>query len=286
MGTRPIRILFALFVPCWAAYGQLPGVSYAISGHIRNAQGQAISNVKVALNTGTSVQTDTAGFYLLAVSANFTGSITPSFSDYTFAPTSRSYTSVLADQSNQDFTGTSTTTTPALTIAGGPLTFTYQIGSAIPASQTFAASISSGNASFSASSSAPTWLQVSPATGTLGTSATTFTVSVTPTALVPNTYSGSITISAPNTSNGVASIGVSLVVSNVPPTPSLVVNGGPLSFNYQNGSSSPPAQTISILTSTGSLNWTATSNESWLQANPLSGTATVTEKGLLSCAAM
>src|SRR5579872_2022774 len=106
MHRRAIRLLLFVLMACCHASGQLPGVSYAISGHIRNSQGQPIANVNVAPSTGNSTQTDGTGFYLLAVSNNFSGSITPSLSGYTFSPSSRPYSAVSADQSNQDFTGT------------------------------------------------------------------------------------------------------------------------------------------------------------------------------------
>src|SRR2546426_873685 len=85
--------------------------------------------------------------------------------------------------------------TVTLTVSGGPLTFNYQIGSTVPGAQVLNASVSTGTASFAATPNA-SWLQVSPTSGTLGTSATSLSVSINPAGLSPTTYNGTITITS------------------------------------------------------------------------------------------
>ena len=56
------------------------------------------------------------------------------------------------------------------------------------------------------------------------------------------------------------------------PAPVLAVSGTALSFSGTAGGSNPAAQTVSISNSgTGTLNWAASSNQSWLTVSPASG---------------
>ena len=84
----------------------------------------------------------------------------------------------------------------SLSVTGGPLTFSFQIGSSVPAAQRLFVSVTSGTATFTASSSAASWLQVSPSGGTLSTISQTLTVTVSPGGLAANTYVGTIIITA------------------------------------------------------------------------------------------
>src|ERR1017187_8297485 len=104
-------------------------------------------------------------------------------------------------------------TSTLLSVTGGPLTFNYQIGSSLPGAQNLYASVSSGTASFTASSN-QSWLQVNPAGGTLATGATALSVSINPAGLSAGPYFGSITINAPNASNGSQNVIVTLTVTN------------------------------------------------------------------------
>src|SRR4051794_41038821 len=122
----------------WASqlHAQLPGVSYVISGRIATSSGQPVPGVSVGRTSGTPAVSDASGRYILGVPSNFSGTITPTLSGYTFSPSSYSYSSISADQANQDFTATATASMPILSVVGGPLSFTYQVGSAAPNSQT------------------------------------------------------------------------------------------------------------------------------------------------------
>jgi hypothetical protein len=58
----------------------------------------------------------------------------------------------------------------------------------------------------------------------------------------------------------------------VPVTPTLSLSSGSLSFNGTAGSSNPAAQTVGVSNAGGgTLNWTASSNQTWLTVSPASG---------------
>jgi peptidyl-Lys metalloendopeptidase len=60
--------------------------------------------------TGGSTTADGSGLYSFTVSSGWTGTVTPSKTNYTFSPASKSYTNVLANQTAQDYTATATGT--------------------------------------------------------------------------------------------------------------------------------------------------------------------------------
>jgi hypothetical protein len=82
-------------------------LTYRITGYIKNACQVPIPGVLVnANNYGTSDITDTNGFYEVWVDNNWSGTVTPSKTHYTFGPINRAYTNVLANQTGQDYTAT------------------------------------------------------------------------------------------------------------------------------------------------------------------------------------
>jgi hypothetical protein len=80
-----------------------------ISGYVRNSSNSPISGVTMTLNTGDTDTTDAMGYYSLTVNSGWSGTVTPSKSDYTFTPANKSYSNVTSNQSNQNFTGTQNT---------------------------------------------------------------------------------------------------------------------------------------------------------------------------------
>jgi hypothetical protein len=78
-----------------------------ISGTILDPGAAPVTGVSVdADNGGGSDTTDPNGDYSLTVPYDWSGTVTPTKTDYTFAPTERVYSNVTADQSAQDYTGT------------------------------------------------------------------------------------------------------------------------------------------------------------------------------------
>ena len=66
------------------------------------------------VTTGTAYA-DGVGDFIFAVSYNWSGTVTPSLSGYTFSPVNRIYTNITTNQTNQDFTSTPNQKIPLLT---------------------------------------------------------------------------------------------------------------------------------------------------------------------------
>jgi hypothetical protein len=97
-------------------------VTYSISGNAGIA-GATLSYTDGVAKTATA---DGSGNYSLLVSYNWSGTITPSMTGYTFTPANKSYTNVLANQTAQDYTTTAITYTISgnAGIAGATLSYT------------------------------------------------------------------------------------------------------------------------------------------------------------------
>ena len=174
-------------------------------------------------------------------------------------------------------------TNPLLQLPSTPPTFTYQLGTGTPASQTVQVTSSSTPLQFTVAaapvSNGPAFLNVTPSTGTTPQA---ITLAINPTVLAglaPNTYAENVTVSATGAGNPSQTFTVTLVVSN---NPTLVPTQSAVTFNYQIGQANPPNQTIN-LTSTGApLPYTVatstTSCSSFLTATSASG-ITATQPG-------
>jgi ribosomal protein S16 len=75
-------------------------ITYTISGNA-GLPGVTLSYTDGSLKTAV---TDSSGAYSLPVSYGWSGSVTPSRTGYTFSPTKRDYTSVMANQTGQNYT--------------------------------------------------------------------------------------------------------------------------------------------------------------------------------------
>jgi uncharacterized protein (TIGR03437 family) len=157
------------------------------------------------------------------------------------------------------------------TISGSPtsLQFAYTVGGTAVAAQSIQITNSgSGTLNWIATASAA-WLTVSPASGT---APSTLSVSVSPAGLSAGTYTGNIQITASGASDTPFSVPVTLTVTQA--APSLTIAPQSLTFNYSNGGSVPPPQTVSITNGgAGALSWTASSSDYWLAVSPVSGNA-------------
>ena len=158
---------------------------------------------------------------------------------------------------------------PALSVSKTSLSFAGTQGGADPAPQTFdVTNAGTGSLNFTASESA-SWLAVSPASG-----AAPSTVTATPSiaGLAPGTYTAPVTIAAAGATGSPKTVDVSLTVN--PPAPVLAVAPASLSFTATAGGANPAAQTVNVTNGGGgTLNWTASDNQTWLGVSPVSGTA-------------
>ena len=105
---------------------------YTISGYINNNVGNGIDGVTVTFsnNCGTT-STNSLGFYSLVVNSGWSGTVTPTKQNYTFAPVSLSFNNLNSDFTNQNFVGTINTNadfsaSPTTILTGGLVSFTDQ----------------------------------------------------------------------------------------------------------------------------------------------------------------
>jgi hypothetical protein len=85
--------------------GVLSSTTPIITGKVTFSSGRALGGVTIAFsNGGGIVYTDYVGTYSNSVSVGWSGTVTPSWINYTFNPPSRSYSNVTSDQVGQDYT--------------------------------------------------------------------------------------------------------------------------------------------------------------------------------------
>jgi len=167
---------------------------------------------------------------------------------------------------------TFTITAGTITLNPATLTFTQAAGGSAPAAQSVQVT-SNGqqltyNAVASVSSGSVNWLSVSPATGSTPSS---LSVSVDGSKLTPGTYTGTITVTAPNATT--ATLPVTLTVNagtiSAPTTT--------LTFTQFSGAAAPAAQPIAVTGTPAPINFTVatavTNGSGWLTAVVGTGTS-------------
>ncbi|MGO4881398.1 MAG: BACON domain-containing protein [Bryobacteraceae bacterium] len=157
---------------------------------------------------------------------------------------------------------------PQISVSPTMLSFAYQIGGAAVTAQSFAVASSSNNTPINYTVTAPSWLQVSPASG-----ATPGSVLVTPNTagLGPGTYSGNVSVLGLGV--GTANVAVTLTVTGVP---QLTVAPSTLTFAAPIGGATPAPQTITVSGGGAALSFTAAAGSTWLSVTPASGTTPAT----------
>ena len=179
----------------------------------------------------------------------------------------------------------STSSTPTTSTSTSSLTFTAQQGSANPAAQTVSITNTGGGTLSWTASEPATWLNLNPTSGaiTAGQSGV-ITVSVNIAGLTASTYSSTITISAPGSTNPTQQISAALTVS--PPPPIIGMSPLSLSFTMVEGATNSGSQTLTITnTGTGSLSWTASETASWMSLNPTAGSLTAGQSNAVTVTA-
>jgi hypothetical protein len=106
--------LFLLSLANFPAFSQ-----YTISGNA-GVDSATLRYINVNPRTATA---DASGNYSFIVPSGFTGTVTPFKRDHIFSPLSITYTNVLADQTNQDYTATDSITSPI--VWNGPRTVVF-----------------------------------------------------------------------------------------------------------------------------------------------------------------
>jgi hypothetical protein len=179
------------------------------------------------------------------------------------------------DTTDQDFAlivynATTGAAAPTIGVAPTSMSFSGTAGGANPASQSLSiTNTGGGTLNWSASTNQP-WLSIVPSSGT---APSTPVVLVSTAGLAVGAYSGAITITAAGATNTPVSVPVTLTVTAVP-SPTIGVSPSSFSFSATAGGANPASQSLSITnTGGGTLNWTASSNQTWLGVSPASGTA-------------
>jgi len=261
--------------------------SYTAGGALPAAQNLLVSSATGTPVTFTaSASTSTGGNWL---SVNPAGGITPAnisaAADPTgLAPAVYSGTITLTPTSGGGSLQVAVTLTvsgtPQLAASPGSRTFRYQIGGTAPAQQIV--SLSSGGipVSFAAlpgTSSGGSWLVVTPTSGATPSDLTVGVSSAVLATLPANTYSGSVTIFAPQASNSPLVVPITLLVST---NPFLTATPDSLSFTMPPGGALPANQNLSVGSTGTALPFTVTASTTtganWLSANPVGGITPVT----------
>ena len=153
-----------------------------------------------------------------------------------------------------------------ITVNPASLSFTATQGGPNPPSQTLNIGSTGSQLQWSVSANTPR-LSFNP---TSGTTPGTTKVSIDSSGLSANTFlQFTITVSSPSAPAVTVQVGLTITSGG---TSNITVSPANLSFTAQQGGPAPSAQSISINSTGSSLNWTASSNASWLSVSPNSGT--------------
>ena len=163
----------------------------------------------------------------------------------------------------------------AFPYAPSTLTFTVVEGTSSSPARTVTFSKKSFVSHNWAATAGSSWLQISPASGTISTEKDTISVQVNPIGFSAGTYSSAFTIAITGRSGGIqtATIPVTLTV-----TAASTIGASPTNLSYAatQGAVNPSNQTVTVTNTGGTLNWTASGNATWLSLTPASGSGTGT----------
>lgn len=165
-----------------------------------------------------------------------------------------------------------TVVVPTLTRNPSVLSFSAVQNGSSPAAQPLTiTNTGPGTLTWTAASNSA-WLTLNNASSASGTNLGSVSIRVNPAGLSVGTHNGLITIVGTGATNSPQTVTVSFDVTAAP-TPTIGLSATTLSFSAVQGGSSPANKTISVSNSgSGTLNWTATENASWLSLSPASGT--------------
>ena len=169
-----------------------------------------------------------------------------------------------------------------LTLGASSLAFTATLGQPAPAAQAVAVTSSGSPLVYAALASNPgavSWLSVSPSGGTTS-AGSAISVSVDGSKLTPGTYQGTVAVSSPDAANSPANVTVTLTLN----AGTIAAGPASLSFLQAQGAQAPASQKITVTTSPGTIDFTATvttqSGGSWLSVSaPSGGVVQVTASG-------
>lgn len=161
------------------------------------------------------------------------------------------------------------TQSAAITVSPASLSFNYQSGDSVPASQSVTVGSSTSQSLSYSTSVSNSWITATASGSTPGT----LQIGVSPASLSPGTYNGTVTITSASATNSPQTVKVTLVVA-APPT----VSASPtsLSYSYRMDGSAPGSQSVQVTSSGAALSYTASSSANWLSVSPASGSTPAT----------
>ncbi len=248
------------------------------------------SSLQFVFQTGVAPQPQTFTAFSTGIPLNFTATASSAGNWLFVSPATGVTSAIVSVFVNPDglasgtYTGAIVLTSPAssngsqtvpvtLTVNGSQLvaaspaslSFSYQQGGSIPASQLLSLTAAAATSVGASASSTGSWLAVTPSSAT---TPSTLTVSISPAGLAPATYGGSIVLS---TSAGTQNVPVTLVVSA---STSLAVNPASLAFSYTIGAAVPVSQTLTVSGGAAGLSFSATASSTgnWLALGAPTGT--------------
>jgi uncharacterized protein (TIGR03437 family) len=149
--------------------------------------------------------------------------------------------------------------TPQATVSPASLSFNYQVGGSNNITQQTLQLFAGAQAIPFNFTTSESWITVSPPNGTVPANGSVMvTVSISPPQTPKNYNSESLTL----TTSSSQQIPVSILVSN---NPLLNVPAGPIAFTYQVGGSVPLTSTVTPTSTGAAIQYTLSSNASWLQ---------------------
>lgn len=189
-----------------------------VSGAVRQSNGTGIPGVTLTFTPGNgTATTDDSGEYSKLVLSGWSGTVTPSKTDYTFSPTSRTYSDIRTDQPDQDYIDYSAGGgLPVISLSPAQLNFAADASGNASGAQSFLVSNIGGGTLNWIISPDQTWITASPLSGT---DSGYVTVSVDPSGKPAGSYNGTITVSDPNAVNSPQTVNIQLEVysSTSPP---------------------------------------------------------------------
>jgi hypothetical protein len=152
--------------------------------------------------------TNASGTYTANVDYGWSGTVTPTKAGYAFSPSSRSYTNVTANQTSQDYTGTSIAP-PQIALSKNKLNFGAQSGGIATQSLSVIISNAGGGTLNWTAFPQTSWMTVTPGTGA---GPGTIIIGVNATGLSAGTYTGTVLVTAAGAVNSPQTATVNLQV--------------------------------------------------------------------------
>jgi len=182
-----------------------------ISGAVKQSDGVGIPGVTLEFTPGgATATTDDNGEYSKLVFFDWSGTVTPTLSGYTFSPTNRTYSKIKTDQVDQDYIDYTAGLNPGIYLNPTQLNFAIDSSGNASGTQTFMICNSGGGTLNWTLATDQTWIKYTPSSGV---DCQTVAVSVDASGLTAGTYNGTITVTDSNAANSPQTVKVVLKVT-------------------------------------------------------------------------